>query len=73
MARKTLRSFNSVVRELGGLSNTARITKRTPQSVWNWKQRGFFPAILVDVITEELRLRGCDVDRELFRLEKRAA
>lgn len=69
MARKTLRTFDSVLRVLGGLTGVGRVTKRSPQSVWNWKQRGFFPAVLVDVIRYELKLRGYDVVSELFRLQ----
>jgi hypothetical protein len=69
MARKTLNTFAAVMRELGGVSGVCEITKRSPQSVCNWRARGFFPAVLVDVIRHELKTSGYEVAPELFRLE----
>jgi hypothetical protein len=63
--------FIRVMRNLGGISGVCAITKRSPQSVCNWRARGFFPAVLADVIRHELTVRGCDpAPSELFRLEK---
>jgi hypothetical protein len=66
--------FIRVMRNLGGISGVCAITRRSPQSVCNWRARGFFPAVLADVIRYELQQRGCDpAPPELFRLEKVAS
>jgi hypothetical protein len=69
MSRKTLTTFDEVLRELGGLSEAARTLNTTPQCVWNWRNRGFFPATKADDVRKLLRRRNCNVAPEVVRQE----
>ena len=67
---KTLRTFDQVEKALGGMHAVAKLTKRSPQSVCNWRDRGFFPTVLVDKIQYSLERMGFRADVGLFRIEK---
>lgn len=70
---RTLTTFDDVLTELGGINGVAEICGRSPQSVCNWRSRGFFPAVLIRPITYALTKQGCIPDDRLFRLQKISA
>lgn len=67
---KRLTSFAAVEKELGGIAKMAALTKRSPQNVWNWRARGFFPPKVYFVIAHKLEARGCEAARSLFQFEE---
>lgn len=67
---RKIRTFDAVVRELGGHKDVARICRRPVTAVYNWQSRGFFPTVLIIPITRELAAKGFEPDGKLFRLEQ---
>jgi hypothetical protein len=69
MIEHRLDTLEDVVRELGGVVQVARITRRTPPSVRNWRRKGAFPSALYFVMIDELLDRGFYAPRSLWSFE----
>jgi len=67
---KRIRTFEALIAALGGPSKAAQRLGRKPQSVTNWRRRGYFPAALWFVASDALAEVGCRADQSLFRFEK---
>jgi len=68
--KKQLATQTSVVAELGGISATARLTRRRPPQVFYWlHERKSFPAKFYFLMQNELRARGCYAPRTLWDFE----
>ena len=69
MIDRRLDTLEDVVRELGGVVQVARITRRTPRAVCNWRRKGTFPSALYFVMVDELLDRGFYAPRSLWGFE----
>lgn len=63
-----LSTISEVIDALDGPSAIARLTKRTPQAVTNWRAEGRMPAKLYLVMTDALRSRGKRAPADLWGL-----
>ena len=69
MVDRRLDTLEDVVRELGGVVQVARITRRTPPSVCKWRRKGMFPSALYFLMIDELLDRGFYAPRSLWGFE----
>lgn len=66
MEARELHTTSEIVKALGGNGPTARLTGRTTQHVWNWKNAGRFPADTFLILSKELEDRGYRAVPELW-------
>jgi len=69
MVERRLDTLEDVVRELGGVVQVARITRRKPRAVRNWRRKGTFPSALYFVMVDKLLDRGFYAPRSLWGFE----
>ena len=69
MVERRLDTLEDVVRELGGVVQVARITRRKPRAVCNWRRKGTFPSALYFVMVDELLDRGFYAPHLLWSFE----
>ena len=69
MVERRLDALENVVRELGGVVQVARITRRKPRAVCNWRRKGTFPSALYFVMVDELLDRGFYAPHLLWSFE----
>ena len=68
--RRFANTFDDIVKRLGGVEATAKLTKRSTQAVFNWRSRGQIPAVLwFDIIDELAELGYICQARWLFGFE----
>jgi hypothetical protein len=67
---RRLATYDDIIKRLGGVHAVAKLTKRNPQAVFNWRPRGFFPTVLYFVMIEELERRGFTAARHLWRFQE---
>ncbi len=65
-----LTTAEDVIRELGGPTQTARLTQRKSQHVWNWKKANRLPADTYLIVNEELRSKDKSAPPELFGIKR---
>jgi hypothetical protein len=63
-----LRTTAEVIDALNGIQAVVAITGRSTQAVWNWKNRGVFPAWTYLALTRALAEKGREADPRLFRM-----
>lgn len=63
-----LRTTSDVISALGGIQAVVGLTGRSTQAVWNWKDRGVFPAWTYLALTKALAEAGHTADPKLFRM-----
>jgi hypothetical protein len=66
---RRVEALEDVVRELGGVVQVARITRRKPRAVSNWRRKGTFPSALYFVMVDELPDRGFYAPHSLWSFE----
>lgn len=70
MPSMELKSASAVIEALGGLSPVATLTRRkTPQVVWNWKDKNQFPPNTYVRMTSALKERGLKAPAKLWGQE----
>ena len=69
IVERRLDALEDVVRELGGVVKVARITRRKPRAVRNWRRKGTFPSALYFVMIDELLDSGFYAPRLLWGFE----
>ena len=74
--RTHLTTYDDVIRALGGVPKVAKLTDRSTQAVWNWRDRGYFPAALHQPMLEMLADPSickppCTAEHRLWRQEER--
>jgi hypothetical protein len=63
-----LTTAKDVLEKLGTTADVVELTNAgTPQAVYNWGSRGYFPAGLYLVMTTALAQRGFEADPKLWR------
>lgn len=67
---KRITSFDSIILALGGVSAVARLTRRSPATVCNWRPRSLFPPRLYFVMQHELERRGYEAPRKLWGFQE---
>jgi len=64
---RQLKTFDAVVKELGGKREVARLTEQDTAAVCNWKRRRKrFPTKYFFVMMDELEARGASAPRKLW-------
>jgi len=63
-----LRTTSDVISALGGIQAVVALTGRSTQAVWNWKNRGVFPAWTYLALTGALAAKDLTADAKLFRM-----
>jgi hypothetical protein len=64
-----LQTANAIIDALGGTVKTAKIARRSPQSVSNWRAANRLPAETFRRLTEKLREHGMEAPPELWGIE----
>jgi hypothetical protein len=64
-----MQTTNEIIKELGGTTAVAKIVKRMPQHVVNWRASGKFPPWTFLILTRELSARGISAPASLWRIE----
>jgi hypothetical protein len=67
---RTPLTASDVIDALGGTGATARIARRTPQTVSNWRLVNKLPPQTFLTISQELRSRGMDAPPSLWGIEQ---
>lgn len=68
-ARIPIRSFDQVVKVLGGTSAAARAINRAAPQICQWRNRGQFPAALYPKVDRALKKLGYQPSSRLFTFE----
>lgn len=63
-----LRTTSDVIAALDGIQAVVTLTGRSTQAVWNWKNRGVFPAWTYLALTRALAEKNLTADPSLFRM-----
>ncbi len=64
----TLHSIEEIIEALGGMKAVSTMTgRRDARAVWNWKDRGAFPASTYAVLKGALNNKGFDAPASLWR------
>lgn len=66
MARMILHSASEIVAKLGGNAAVARMTGRTPQQIWNWKNSGRLPPDTYVILLDALTVFACTADPSIW-------
>lgn len=70
---KTLCTPNDVIKELGGTSAVAVLTRRKASSVSTWKARGKFPADTFIILTHALKSKKATAPVSLWGMTNQEA
>jgi hypothetical protein len=71
MSRKKLTTATEVIDLLGGTNATAKILKRSPQAVSNWRATNRLPPRYFLVLLRELQSRGASAPPSLWDILER--
>lgn len=73
MSTQALLSVEEVISALGGKAVVADLIGLSPNAVWNWCDRNYFPSNTYVVMTEALSAKGHTAPAALWSMKESAA